>query len=263
MGISCKSGRFRDEYTESKRLKRAPSSRGAMSGHKRYTKRDLRFTDSDHLCPFCYDPAYVPLNSPDAGSPARGGQLRPRHGVCINPSCKYPRRMLDPGGVREECFADFDDAVKGCDGFDRRLIFQTLYGCRAAALRRFPLEANMRELLALDYMMVCISKRRRYGDDANAAKLKKAFSKCKKRHEVLDFFGEMDDRTVVADGAEYYVAKYRYVIVDEILKENGLVDPQKYGLKDVHEFDFIDKQAITGADLGDWDWILRKVPSIV
>ena len=129
---------------------------GARTGL--YSKSDLKGTDSDYLCLFCYNPLYVSINAIDE--------------VCFNRSCAaYANRGEISGDisthegplcVRELCTKSVQEFYK----FKREFLFRKLCEERARECEKLfrGKDINIDLIASIDYLLTRLNDNAAWGD---------------------------------------------------------------------------------------------------
>lgn len=225
-------------------------------------ERGLRRADSDYLCPFCGNLLYVCVDGSSGWFSERNPPW-PLKEACINPSCAYSHEhssdlRANNDRDRSECSADFCQAIEECYDFTHKVVFQTLYQRRAVALQNFPSTADMRTVLTMDYLMVYIDKSRGWGACTDTRACNEAIDLCVSAPGNPDFTHGIKHTNTLTDGTKTYHLKYDRVINCEILKEIGLINPEKYGPEDVNKFSLDEEAGAEAKYARDFDGFLQR-----
>src|SRR2546428_1369328 len=120
-------------------------------------KSELKWTDSDYLCLFCYDPLYY--------------NIRTKKEVCANPSCllyhtKPKIFRYDPNNLDIQKFKDqYKDILPKFYQFSKEFLFKRLYDIRSIEFLNLFLNKGLKlnNLLGIDYLLVLISNQTSWG----------------------------------------------------------------------------------------------------
>ena len=207
---------------------------------ERFEKSELKWTDSDYLCLFCYDPLYY--------------HSQTKKEICVNPQCVlYPTNQkilqYDPNHSAVKSFdEEFNAAVKKCYMFSRQFFYNQLDEFRAIVCHDFFANNSLRfkQLLGINYLLVSLSKTVSWGNSINPKLCKKIILKCIEQYDELRLNENWELKNYMfTETNECYVMKYFDILVD-IRKVLGITSNDQYGLEKVNSFCFIDKQAMVG-----------------
>lgn len=215
---------------------------------RRFEKSELKWTDTDYLCLFCYDPIYY--------------HAKTKKEICANPKCiLYPidKRIFqyDPNHQAVKPFLEnFDESVKKFYVFSKQFLYKRLYDLRAKACHDFFANNGLRlqDLLGINYLLVSLDSNALWGKSTNLQQCNDIILEYFKKYDDLHFIEELELRNyMLTETAEPYVMKC-YDILVEIRKVLGIVNQDKYGPDDVNSFYFLDRQARSGTPSGPYDF---------
>lgn len=215
---------------------------------RRFEKSELKWTDSDYLCLFCYDPLYY--------------HAKTKKEICANPKCiSYPidKRIFryDPNHSAVKPFLEnFDTVVKKCYKFSKQFFYNRLYDLRAKACHDFFANNGLRlqHLLGVNYLLVSLKKNASWDNSTDLTQCDEVILEYFKHYDNLNFIEELELKNyLLTVTSEPYVMKC-YDILVEIRKVLGIVDKDRYGPEDVNSFYFLDRQARVGQPTSPYDF---------
>lgn len=215
---------------------------------KNLDKSELKWTDSDYLCLFCYEPLYYNLKS--------------KKEICANPNCLlYPIKprifRYDSNNPEIQKFKDqYKEILPKFYQFSKEFLFKRLYDIRAIEFHNFFQNKGLKldHLLGIDYLLVLLSDQASWGNLTDYQLCDATINSFLKKYDDLKFLEEVELKIFPIDeNHDVYMMKYHEVIM-EIRKVLGIVYKDKHGPEDVNSFYFIDRQARVGEPKNPYDF---------
>lgn len=213
-----------------------------------FDKSELKWTDSDYLCLFCYEPLYFHAET--------------KKEICANPQCLlYPifSKILpyDENNLEVQKFRDqYKDILPKLYQFSKEFLYRRLYDIRSHEFWNFFQNKGLiiKNLLGVNYLLVLISNQTSWGTLEDIKLCDSIITDFLKKYDDSKFVEELELRNFLIDqNSESYIMKYFEVIMD-IRKVLGIVHKETHGPEDVNSFYFIDRQSRIGEPRNPYDF---------
>ena len=203
---------------------------------KYYSRSDLADTDSDYLCPFCYEPLYVEVDV--------------NKDICLNVACpSYNARGEIAGNVSDHegpryVEAQLRQRVKDFCGFSRKFVLTRLYQERAAGLASFLQGSGLHinAVAAINYLMTQLAGNTTWGLSEDEVEYRAKFAAYRQYFDMAQLVESLALKTyIVTPTGKYFVIKYhgaleRFHGTIGVINYSGIESRAR-----LHAFSFIDK----------------------
>ena len=214
---------------------------------ERYEKSELKETDSDYLCLFCYDPLYYNAHT--------------KKDICVNPKCfisqTIPRIFVDiqKNPILDQMKKNSWKKIKRFYIFSSDFLFRRLYEIRMLEFINFFHNSGMKldHILGINFLLTKLTYNSVWGNETNEDIFQNALNEFLKDYDELKFVEELESKLYLLDENHTpYIMKY-YDVIADIRKVLGIVNSDMHGPEDVNSFYFIDRQSRVGTPTGSFD----------
>ena len=199
----------------------------------------LRWVDSDYLCPLCHMLLYY-------------GKADPNRKICVNPKCATspsPYTLITnvaTSSALNQAKQRLDKRIKRFYIFHKSFLY-----CRLNEIRRDEFHnlftqnrMDIRRVLGVDSLLTKISHNIIWGTETNEQIFQNTIAEFLKDYEMLSYFEDIESKMVIIGQGinDYYRVEYDRVIED-VRRNLGLVNTDKYTPEDVHVYYSIDSKS--------------------
>ena len=199
----------------------------------------LRWVDSDYLCPLCHMLLYY-------------GKADPNRKICVNPKCATspsPYTLITnvaTSSALNQAKQRLDKRIKRFYIFHKSFLYCRLNEIRRGEFHNLFTQNRMdiRRVLGVDSLLTKISHNTIWGTETNGQIFQNTIAEFLKDYKMLSYFEDVESKMVIIGQGDndYYRVEYERVIED-VRRNLGLVNTDKYAPEDVHAYYSIDSKS--------------------